>query len=154
MKHYMFDTNIFNQILDSGFDMTLLTSEARYFVSHIQFDEIQKTRDLERREQLLSVFERIPQERIPTESAVWDVSRWDEAKWSSGSSPYNEILNRLNKRNRDKPNNVQDALIAETAIENGIALVTRDSDLLAVVRGSKGDVLSFNEFLTMLRDEI
>jgi predicted nucleic acid-binding protein len=166
----MFDTNVFNDILDGKIDLTEMPSEAEFFATHIQLDEINNTKDDLRRSQLRSVFhsiiedETIPTEstvlgvsrlgksklsgkKIPTETIVWDVSRWDESKWSSGEL-YEKIKIELDKKNGGKTNNIQDALIAEASIFNGLILVTRDNDLGVVVKSLGGqhmDLVALNE---------
>lgn len=91
---------------------------------------------------------------VSTESAVWDVSKWDKAKWGGnflstessvfgvgrygvgkygGGNLLKKIWENLDKKNKKKKNNSKDALIAETAIINGLILVTHDSDLYSVV---------------------
>ena len=79
MKHYMFDTNIFNEILDQEIDVTPITN-ALFYVTHIQLNEIQATKREERRNQLLQIFHEVNKKAISTESAVWDVSEYGNAK--------------------------------------------------------------------------
>lgn len=71
---------------------------------------------------------------IPPESAVWGVSKWGEAKWTAPDALLDKILAALNARNKRKKNNVQDVLIAETALLNQLALVTADADLAEVMK--------------------
>lgn len=130
MSDYMFDTNIFNRLLDGHADLTKLHGKSCY-ATHIQFDEIQATKDSERRLKLVKLFSEVQTSQIPTESIVWDVSRWDMAKFSDGEK-YAAILMKLNSRNKAKANNIQDALIAETALVMGLVLVTEDGDLSEV----------------------
>ncbi len=137
----MFDTCIFNHILDGGVDIDELRSRHDLFATHIQEDEIEATKKPEgRRELLIQIFKKamgrsstLSSGKIPTESTVWDVSKWDEAKWVGDENLYDVIKESLDRRNKSKPNNIQDALIAETAIVNGHVLVTHDGDLYAVV---------------------
>jgi predicted nucleic acid-binding protein len=53
---------------------------------------------------------------------------------------YGRFLQRLNELNKSKPNNVQDALIGETALTNGIALVTEDKNLAQIITEFGGSV--------------
>lgn len=166
----MFDTNIFNEILDGNLDISKIMKENDLFVTHIQRDEINATKKVERKSALLSVFVEIcdPEKKsstlptenfvlgvsrldqaklssvLPTESFVWDTSNWNEAKWSDGSL-FCKIEEKLNAKNKGKPNNRKDALIAETAILNGLSLVTHDSDLFFVVTAFKGSALNIYE---------
>jgi predicted nucleic acid-binding protein len=72
-------------------------------------------------------------------SNCW-VSRFDEAKFSDG------ILHKQIKKDLDavkkKPNNLQDALIAETSIEKSLILITTDSALQEIVCKLNGKSVS------------
>lgn len=148
----MFDTNIFNHILGGSIAIDAVTSLAvPIFVTYVQHDELEATPLEERRVALLSIFRKVitedaPTESfvigvsrigmakisspvLPTESAVWDVSRWDQAKWGDEDNLYTTIKRLLDGLNNSKKNNIHDALIAETAIKNGLTLITHDSDL-------------------------
>ena len=128
MNGYMFDTNIFNNILDGKVDPSLLDGKG-CFATHVQHDEIQATTDKTRRSALEAIFSIAFQ--LPTESFVLDVSRPNEAKLSDGVL-FEEMRERLDKMNKKRRNNSQDVLIAETAINNGLILVTHDRDLYLV----------------------
>lgn len=100
----MFDTNVFNHVLGGQKLIDSINEKMNVFATHIQRDEISKTRDEVRKSKLLSIFQeltakempsetavigisRIGQAKItgnvlPTESAVWGVSGWDDCKWS------------------------------------------------------------------------
>ena len=138
MNKYIFDTNIFNRILDGKIDPSKLSNKDCY-VTHVQFDEIHATKDKNRRMRLEGIFSQVLSTQLPTESFVLDVSRLDEAKLSNGAM-YGRFLQRLNELNKSKPNNVQDALIGETALTNGIALVTEDKNLAQIITEFGGSV--------------
>ena len=84
---------------------------------------------------------------VPTESAVWGVSRWDEAKWTAEDNLYVPMKADLDKLNKNKANNVQDALIAETAIKGGYVLVTDDAHMIEVAKRYGGKCMSLGELL-------
>ena len=147
MKNYMFDTNIFNEILDKRIDITPITN-VLFYVTHIQKNEIQTTKQDERRGELLNVFHEVQKSVIATESAVWDLSEWDNAKLGTEEGLYQQITERLGELNKKKKNNSQDALIAETAISNGQILVTNDKDLRTVVNEFDGRAIGLDEFLS------
>ena len=81
-RKYMFDTNIFNKILDNKKnkypDLDLSNLKGLYCITHIQKDELETTANEDRRRSLLEVFSLIRQDKMPTESAVWGVSKFDE----------------------------------------------------------------------------
>ena len=95
MGHFMFDTNIFNRILDGNIDSKSFTNKGNYFVTHIQKNELQNTKNINRRKLLLTTFESIPQQTMPTESTVFGVSFCGEAKLSSKDNLYEPIRKRL-----------------------------------------------------------
>src|SRR5258706_787597 len=151
---YMCDTNVFNRILDGAIAPESLRGPL--FATHIQRDEIGNTKDLGRRTALMAVFAEIVEPGVPTASfvldesrldeaclssavvsttsAAWDVSRWNQARWTDGESFCQAMKSELDKLNRSKPNNIRDALIAETSIRRSHILVTDDSDLASVTR--------------------
>jgi predicted nucleic acid-binding protein len=153
----MFDTRAFNLVLDVAFPIEKLKGRVLAYATHIQRDEINNTMDPERRSALLRVFEEVTSESfptaslvlgvsrigaarlggervVPTESFVWDVSRWDQAKWTAEDNLYVPIKEALDKLNKGKRNNVQDALIAETAAKGSYILVTDDTHMIEVAK--------------------
>lgn len=132
----MFDTNVFNHILDCEIQLEKIPSEWKVYGTHIQRDEINQTPEnyKDRREALLEIFDNRLDVSLPTESAVWDVSSWGDCKWGNEEdSLYEVILDDLNKLNK-RSSNAQDALIAETAIKNDLVLVTNDKNLKEVAQ--------------------
>lgn len=157
-------------MLDANINISHLT-KARYYVTHLQVDEINNTKEESRRLSLLGIFQAIRNEKMPTESGIFDTLRFNKSKFSeertiqptasfvlgvsaqdmtkfSDGNFYNLLLKDLNKINpKGKGNNIKDALIAETSIKNKFILVTADCALYAVVKKIGGDVLRWEEFL-------
>jgi hypothetical protein len=81
---------------------------------------------------LLSTFEEIDPQIVPTESFMFGVegAGWGQGKWSDGR-PYTALRAALDAM-KAKPSNTQDALIAEVALKNGMALITADRNLMEV----------------------
>ena len=146
MNKYLFDTNIFNRILDGDLDLNKMNN-MEIFVTHVQLDEIQATKNNVRRSQLVSIFSRVLCEELPTESWVLGISRLDEVKLSDGVL-YEQLLQKLNKLNKAKRNNRQDTLIAETAMANGITLVTDDHDLSQAISALGGTACNLDNIFT------
>lgn len=167
---YMFDTNVFNRILDGVISLQTLTGRVVAYATHIQRDEINNTTNPERRAALARVFGEVVTESLPTESFVLDMSRLDDArlgaervvptesaiygvsgygqaKYSAEDNLYSPLKGRLDKINGNKSNNVHDALIAETSIKGGHVFVTDDTDLAAVTKEYGGQCLSVAELL-------
>ena len=140
----MFDTVAFNRVVEYDVFDSLYNKKLLIYATHAQRDEINNTKNLEKKSQLLRVFCEIPK-IIPTESAVWGRSKWNEAKWTSDDL-YENFKAELDCRNNKNPNNVYDALIADTSIKNGFTLVTADIDLCDVTRIFGGNCASFVDF--------
>ena len=140
---FMFDTVAFNRVVECDVFDSLYNKKLLIYATHAQRDEINNTKNLEKKSQLLRVFSEIPK-IIPTESAVWNWSRWNEAKWTSDDL-YENFKAELDRRKK-KCNNVYDALIADTSIKNGFTLVTDDKNLCDVTREFGGNCVSFVDF--------
>jgi hypothetical protein len=56
---YMFDTVVFNRILDGALDIGAFVGKSRFYATHIQLDEINETSNPQRRQALLGVFNRV-----------------------------------------------------------------------------------------------
>ncbi len=141
MPHIL-DTNIFNRLVDGAIALADLPDGGHLVATHIQIDEINSTKDLERRARLFLAFAQARPEIVPTETFVWDVSRWDQGKWSDGVL-YEKLKVRLDELNRSKANNPHDALIGEVAIINNFTLLTADRHLAQVVKELGGNVVLF-----------
>lgn len=169
MKNYMFDTNIFNCILDKKISLSSFVGKGNFYSTHIQQDEINKTKDANRRIQLSNIFNSVCSNDISTSSIVfgvsrfgrakfggnsisidsilWESSTWDQYKWGVDDGLYQPIKEKLDNLNKEKKNNSQDALIAETSIKNGFILVTHDKDLYFVTTYYRGACANFYQLL-------
>ncbi len=145
---FMFDTNIFNAILDGNIQIDDLPRNFSYFVTEVQKDELEKTPDQWRKQKLLEVFKSINQKNIPTSTGVLGFSSWGNCCYSDGVF-YKKILNDLNQIEKKK-NNFKDALIGETAIQNGLILVTNDKALAEVVKKNSGQAINLKDFFAGL----
>jgi len=136
---YVVDTNIFNKLVDGVFRIEDLPSDGPYLATHVQIDELNNTKDAERRARLFLMFAEVRPQVVPTESFVWDVSRWDHGKWGDGIL-YEKLKHDLDALNKSKANNARDILIAEVAIANGYTLLTADRDLATIAEKHGGKV--------------
>jgi predicted nucleic acid-binding protein len=130
---YVVDTNIINRLVDGQLASDNLPSDGNFIATHIQRDELEKTPDEQRRAQLRAKFKETIDREVLTESTVVGVSRIGLARISDGKR-YSSLRDALSIRNKGKPNNAEDALIAEVAIEHGWVLLTADRDLAEVAK--------------------
>lgn len=177
MRGYMFDTNVFNHLLDGMAELSTFVERAKFYATHVQIDELKRTSNEDRKVALLRVFEEVisvkvstesfvlgtsrlgeaklgSEQVIPTESAVWGTSKWDRCKWTSPDNLYDSMKSKLDQLNKNKSNNVQDALIAETAIKNRFTLVTHDSDLFKVTTEFGGACANIHELIKDLSVDV
>ena len=69
------ETSSFNRLIDGPLSTGDISADAELVATHVQIDELNKTRDDERRARLLLRFATTVDSVIPTESTVLDVSR-------------------------------------------------------------------------------
>ena len=149
----MLDTNIFNSVCDGKIKLNIFEGH-QLCSTHVQSDELNETKDESRRKKLLEVFTFTDTKRMNTESAVWGASSWGEANWTSDTQKFDEMLATLrvlDKKSMKKPrihNQNRDILIAQTAIENGIVLVTDDGNLREVCEAFGGQAWSIERLRT------
>ena len=141
----MLDTNIFNTVVDQNISLPQ-REDYKYFSTEVQYIEINKTKDKDRREFLLNTFNLINPNIINSETAIWGEFSWGERKFDYVTSDFikiKEILDTLEYRK----NNKEDALIAEITIKYGFILITNDSNLRESLKRINKLALSFEEFL-------
>jgi hypothetical protein len=144
MNGYMLDTTVFNFLVNKETELSCVPIGQQLFVTHVQLNEIQNTRDLDRLDALLGMFTAIDSTPVPTASAIYGVSEFGESEYSSEGGLFESLLGKLNDKNKFKNNNVRDILIAETAIRRNLVLVTDDDHLTEVVRESGATVIRPN----------
>jgi predicted nucleic acid-binding protein len=127
------DTNVINRLIDGSLSTEDMPAEAELVATHVQVDELNKTRDEDRRARLFLRFTTTVDDVVPTESTILGVSRLGYSKLGDGGL-YGRLKTDLDALNKAKANNAQDALIAEVAIANGYTLLTADYDLSLVAR--------------------
>jgi len=137
---YVVDTSILNKLVEGVLTPDHLPTDGEFVASHIQIDELNQTKDEEKRAQLFLTFATIVKEIVPTETFIIGVSRLDHGKLSDGEL-FEKLRNELNRLNGEKENNTMDALIAEIAINNGYTLLTADYHLQRVAKDSGCNVL-------------
>ncbi len=151
INRVMFDTNVFNRIVDSDIDVTSLPTSCEYYVTSLQHSELRGTQNLSRRKRLLSAFSELVWERNTAESDIkstpWGVP-WG-SPWDSGTGIYDEIERRLDQspQSKSKRGNKFDALIVEVCREEGFILVSEDLAVREVAPAYGVFVLTFGEFL-------
>jgi predicted nucleic acid-binding protein len=147
---YMFDTTEFNAVVDGELPLSAISGE-RLFATRVQLDEIDKTPCERRRAELHRTFAEVAAANLPTESAVWGVSKWIQAKWQAADSQFEAMLACLKaldqKGEKRHRNQLCDILIAETAIRNGLILVSGDRILREVTRKFGGHAIDREEFM-------
>jgi hypothetical protein len=143
------------EFLDYGVSPSAIDGKFVY-VTHAQRDETENTNNSARRSALLNILNVIGPKTLPTSGAVFDVSRWDEANWGQKDGCLQSIYDQISNLDRQKgkqssdANRWRDALIAETARENRLILVSNDDALSSVVRDFGIMVITVEDFLASL----
>lgn len=163
---FILDTNIFDKILSERIE---LPKSFKYFITHIQCEEILNIRDNEKRGKMIELLKKMREEKIlkviPTMMAVWNVSPWNGATWSS-EEVAEQFCRKLKKFKpmyykafcenqvmdvRKQANKIRDVLILITACENNLVLVTEDTDLRKTAEKLRCHVITFQQFLKEIR---
>lgn len=139
---YVVDTCVFNWLTDASLTENSLPNDGGFAITHVQMDEINETKDTERRARLLLMLASLNCKLLLTQTFVFDVSRYDFARWSDGEL-FASLKAELDSLNGNKKNNARDALIAETAIANGCTLLTADAHLKVATEKYGGKVFFF-----------
>jgi predicted nucleic acid-binding protein len=155
---YMLDTNIFNALLKRDISAAVFAGR-RLLVIGVQADELNATRDTQKREKLLNVFEEVNPKVVLASSFAFGIegAGFGQAEWNDGSGLFEKMRDRLRqldkesgKKNKDPLkqalNQERDILIAETAIKNHATLVSGDENLRKVVSEFGGHAITINQF--------
>ena len=148
MSHIL-DTNIFNWLREGRLQIGDLPASRPYIATNVQISELNKTKNEAIRSQLLEIFTALTPEIYPTETFVADVSCVDIDKLGGGEL-YEKLRAALNLLNDSKQNNIQDALIGEVALLQGLTLITADGDFAKVVQEHGGVVIYFSPSRSMV----
>lgn len=122
----MFDTNVYNNLLHAQNDFIVLPF-AEYYCTFQQYDELLATPLVSRKEELRALFLRLERIELPVETFILGNARLDKTKLGDGKVFF-QIKTFLDGCKKKK-NNLQDALIAETAAVNSLILITDDDCL-------------------------
>lgn len=143
----MFDTNVFNSILDEKLKIIKHTDQ-EYFITNLQRAEINRTKNKERRENLVSMFLVVTSSTHTTQvnqlSTPWG-SPWS-SPWSNSGQYYKSILNALESRKPKDRGNSYDAVMIETCKYKEISFVSNDSAVLGVSKEFGVKCISFSDF--------
>lgn len=138
MSGFLLDTNIFNHLVEGKIQKEHLPLEFPIFVTTVQYDEVAKCSDIQKRTDLYSWLKILSDHIAPLETLVWDVGHWDNSKFGEGEL-YQKLLSSLDAKKKRKNNaNIHDALIGEVAIIGKMVLVTNDNDLALTVKEHGG----------------
>lgn len=125
------DNNIVNYLRnDDDFDVLISKLETtEYYVSASVIDEFNNISDEERDKRYLCFFRLLKLSPIPVEDSVmaWDISRFGTSRSGPGIV-YTKIKEAMDQR-KHKKNNPNDAILADTAVSNGLTLLTNDRNL-------------------------
>ena len=124
MKYFL-DTNVFDYLLLNDIDIKRIQSKGEYFTSNIQKSEIKNIKDVERRNNLINLYESLKQEKLLLKSGIWlDDLYWDdEQPWID---EIGKIALELIGNSKNKP--WKDALLGEIAKVNNLMIVTNDKN--------------------------
>ena len=137
---YVVDTSIFNKIADGKLTREQLPTDAELLTTYVQVEEINRTTDETRLGRLFLIFAMLEPKMHMTSSLIYGKTPYGLGMYGVGAA-FQEFKAELDKRNGAKANNENDALIAETALQNGYGLITADRDLAEVAAARMSNVV-------------
>jgi len=143
LKKIMFDSNVFDQ-LPSIIDKIKYSSESQYeyYITTIQVEELCEIPDekIEKRKTNILMLADLRAKLVPISLMILNGrARIGYARLGTGEV-YNSILN-------EKRSNIDDAVIADTAVFEGCTLITEDKNLYNRMHRTNYDVMFLDEFL-------
>lgn len=147
---FMFDTNIFDEILYEDIDLDLLiNSDAEYYFTIVQRREINNIpySKQEKKEKLLEIFKEIQME-LKSIPFILGFSPLGSGSHLGSGARYKNIQ-------KDHPDNdMNDSVMVATSINNGIIFVTKDKDLQKTIDEEYSDFCwSWEEFKDWLEKQ-
>jgi predicted nucleic acid-binding protein len=150
-KGYMLDTNLFNRLVEGKLSVAAV-SHLRLLATHVQLSELRATKNLERRNKLLAVFDDVGPEIVLSaflldiEGAGLDQGELVDPARHARFARMLERLQALEAKRRDARNQIRDIAIAEKALDFGATLVTDDPELGKVMEEFGGRAINHFEF--------
>lgn len=146
----MFDSNMFDKIIDETISLSLLQShDAVFYVTPIQRQELEDTPG-ERAEKLLESFELLADEEVEP-IATFNTRGVEFNNTSYISNKQSEIFNNILEAHA--PGEVEDANMATVAVSHGITLITSDGRFQnALERTYPESYISREDFVAKLKD--
>lgn len=141
MRKIMFDSNIFDKLPEFIGKIHHSTVQYEYYVTTIQIDELCEIPDskLDIRKRNILMLADLRAKLVPISVFVLGRARAGYARAGEGEV-YQKILNK-------NSNNVEDAIIVDTAVFEGCTLITEDMKLYNKMRTYGYDVMCFSDFL-------
>jgi len=145
----IFDSNVFDGLVDGRMDLTLIAKSKErgysYFITSLQSDEIANIPDSKRdkRKMMILFLILVKPDVLPIETFVFNHSRLDFGKLGNA-----EVYSKLLKSDNS---NINDALIGETAFNNKYILVSEDKELIKNFIKLGGDGKTITEFVKLIK---
>jgi predicted nucleic acid-binding protein len=149
---YMLDTSVFNKLIDQKISPSPFAGR-RVLSTGIQVGELRATLNEKRKTTLLDVFTEVAP--VPTFASSFafgvEGAGFGQALWNDGTEQVEKMLARLETldgKKRKNVNQTKDVLIAETAIKNGVILISDNCNLRQLMSEFGGRAISLEEFLS------
>jgi rRNA-processing protein FCF1 len=141
MSDFLFDTNVFDYMLENGISPEAATAKGQIFVTNVQISEIANIPDESRRRNLQAIANVLSPKKLLLESGVWcDDLRWDDHQpWRDDTTPAFDDI-------RGESNSTMDAMIGDVAHRDGLVLVSNDRRLRGFAADAGISVLTTAEF--------
>ena len=143
----LFDTNIFNRILDKRIDSLNIMQRLNVYVVESQWGELENTKEADRRERLLQEYFLTAPKILNRDCDFWQLA------WEPDIRVLREQIKTALDLKKRMPSNAVDAEIAAVCIRNGLVLCSEDRALRAILIQdfSFKKVIRFDELVEYFR---
>lgn len=144
MKKIMFDTNVFDKLPEFIELIRDSATQYEYYITTIQIDELCDIPDhkIDIRKRNFLMLADLRARLVPLSVFILGYARLGYARLGEG-----EVFNKILNSNRS---NIEDAVIADTAVYEGCTLITNDDDLYERMKKNGYDVMKFDDFIKTL----
>ncbi len=148
---YMLDTCAINHIIEDKSKLSaVLNKNLNFFITYIQIDELDKMKVAwtDKYSDAVKFLNMIQVKEKP--SSVTIVNHWCLGKTKLGNGEnYNRVLEFMKCKHKKK-NHIHDAIIADSAIEYKMILVTDDALLINAINNIGGTVITLDNFIKII----
>ena len=145
-KKIMFDSNAFDKVILEDSTIDLLISKlsiCEYYLITTQYDELNRITNIEKKNKILGIIEKLNMTTTCTTPAIYGKVKYGRARYGGDDTVFVKVIFKTRK-------NINDALIASSAISENCIVITNDKNFYRKMKYNNYPVMTFEEFIKSL----